>query len=133
MKKEVIKEIFEYGPQKTMSAGLKYVELDNGEFVWGNGRILGLFTSNFEQFNDYAFGGKKTGYLYRFYKEDGTPLSKNLFREWQLIDDDEIKEKYRDKLNGVKDVLLVKNDDDDKWYFLFPNGEEVEEEYVWQE
>ena len=46
---------------------------------------------------------------------------------------DEIKAEYKDKLNGTKDVLLIKNDDDNKWYFLFPNGEEVEEEYIWYE
>ena len=117
-----------------MGKGLKYVQVNIDDeimdFVWGNGRILGLFRGGFEQFTDYAFGGKKVN-NYRFYKEDGTPLTSKQFSEWQIIEDADIKDEY--KSNLYDDVLLVKSINDNRWYFLFSNGELIEEDYVWWE
>lgn len=136
MNREVIKEILKWGPRPLMGKGLKYVAIDKpGEkidFVWGNGRILGSFKGDFEQFNDYAFGGIRVN-NYRFYLEDGTPLTKNSYKEWMLEDADKIKEKYKNKLNGSNDVLIAKDADNENWYFLFPDGKRVKEEHVWQE
>lgn len=134
MNKKVIIEIFESGPQRLMGKGLKYLSIENaGDFVFGNGRVLGFFYGDFEQFNDYAFGGKRLLNKYKFYLEDGTPLTDNLYEEWMLEDAEEIKEEYRNKLDGSSDVLVAKDAEDKKWYFLFPDRERVEETEVWNE
>lgn len=138
MNRQVLKAIFENGIEKLTNKGLKYVEVyhndDSFDYVWMKGKALGAFKS-FTQFNDYAFGGKKINDLsnYTFYSENGSQLTKHTYEKWQLIDISEIIKEYKKKLNGARDVLMVKDSIDGDWYFIFPDGKRVAEDDVWAE
>lgn len=136
--KLIIKIIFTQGFKKVGSKGLKSIEFETSsgspvDFVFGNNKILGKFAGNFMQFTDYAWGGTKVS-NYKFYKEDGTPLTENSYSEWQIIHILEVKEKFKKLMEGEgKEIILAKDVEDRLWYFIFPNGEKIEEDYVWLE
>lgn len=134
MNRKVIKEVFISGPQKLMGKGLKYLSIENvGDFIFGNGKVLGFFYSDFEQYTDYAFGGRKLLNKYRFYLEDGTPLTNDYYEDWTLEDIGTVREEYLNEFSGFDQVLLAKDAEDEEWYFLLPSGKRVHESKIWEQ
>lgn len=130
IEREVLKKVLDSGTQRMMGKGLKSVEIWDDdrtwpfEFVWGNGRILGLFMS-FEQFTDYIFGGRKNDGLYYFHKEDGEPYSPRGYDTWTIMGKHEILKKWHPHLQGNSDAFAVQEGDD--WVFIFPDGSIIDE------
>jgi hypothetical protein len=132
--KKIIETILQWGPPKNLAGkGLTYLEIDYGEsnrylaqIVFNKNSILGIFQEAIE-YSENIWGGRvldlnlsNLGY-YRFFTEDGKKIKGN-WKEWQneRVEIESQVEKYG------KELLVVKNIDNDKWYVITREGKVVD-------